>query len=59
MMDYALTVTLVFVAGYAAAWLQAGLWRLLTVVSEPWSVDSGQRRRTDHRPLTTDHWLKD
>ena len=27
-MEYLLTLALVFVAGYAAAWLQLGLWRL-------------------------------
>ena len=28
MHDLAVTVALVFVAGYAVAWLQLGLWRL-------------------------------
>ena len=28
MSEYALTLALVYVAGYAVAWLQLGLWRL-------------------------------
>ena len=54
-MEYLLTLALVFVAGYAAAWLQLGLWRLLTVDSGQWTVDSERPAVSSHRPLTTNH----
>ena len=55
MSEYALTLALVYVAGYAVAWLQLGLWRLLTVDSGQWTVDSERPAVSSHRPLTTNH----
>lgn len=39
MMDDLVMLTLVFVAGYAAAWAQAGLWRLAWLWAGVWTED--------------------